>query len=253
MKPLENRKILKFKPDEKQQIEDAVAIEKKIKVYINNEEVVSLAASPIQIKELLVGFLMTEGILKGEWCPEKINISENQDEITVKIGLEGFVSLKGKTITSGCLAAMSFLEDVKGYIEDKMTVKPERIFKLFKDFQEKSNLYRTTGCIHAAALSDEDRILFIAEDIGRHNAVDKVIGWALLNKIPFKNKIMLVSGRISSEMILKPAKWKIPFIVSRTAPTSLAIDFAEKAGITLIGFLRGQRFNVYTHPERLKF
>lgn len=252
MKSLENRKILRFKQS-LQEVEDLVAVEKKIKVYINNEEVVSLAASPIQIKELLAGFLMTEGILKGEWCPDKIDIIENEEEITVKIALEGFVSLEGKTITSGCITGISFLKDVKGSIEDTIPVKPENIFKLFRDFQGKSVLYRTTGCVHAAALADEEKILFIAEDIGRHNAVDKVIGWALLNKIPFKNKIMLVSGRISSEITLKSAKWKIPFIVSRTAPTSLAIDFAEKAGITLIGFLRGQRFNIYSHSERIKF
>lgn len=253
MKPLENRKILRFKSDEIQQIEDTVAIEKKIKVYINNEEVVSLAASPIQIKELLIGFLATEGILKGEWCPEKMDIKESKNEIIAKIGLEGFVSLEGKTITSGCMASISFLNDVKGYVEDEMKIKPEKIFKLFREFQEKSVLYRTTGCVHAVALADEEKILFIAEDIGRHNAVDKVTGWALLNKISFKNKVMLVSGRISSEMALKSARWKIPIIVSRTAPTSLAIDFAEKAGITLLGFLRGQRFNIYSHPERIKF
>lgn len=244
--------ITKFKSNQIQKTNDIVAVEKKIKVYVNNEEVVSLSASPSQIKELVVGFLMTEGILKGDWCPEKINIEENEKDIIVKVGLEGFVSLEGKTITSGCMSSVSFLNDVKGYIDDKIQVDPEKLFSLFKIFQEKSVLYRTTGCIHASALANENELLVIAEDVGRHNAVDKVIGWALLNKIPFEGKIIIVSGRISSEMALKTAKWKIPIIVSRTAPTSLAVEISEKAGLTVIGFLRGNRFNIYTHPERVK-
>jgi FdhD protein len=195
---------------------------------------------------------MTEGILKGDWCPEKISIEENEKDIIVKVALEGFISLEGKTITSGCMSSVSFLNDVKGYIDDKIQIEPEKLFSLFKIFQEESVLYRTTGCIHASALANENEILFIAEDVGRHNAVDKVIGWALLNKIPFEGKIIIVSGRISSEMALKTAKWKIPIIVSRTAPTSLAVEISEKAGLTVIGFLRGNRFNIYTHPERVK-
>jgi len=244
--------ITKFKSNQVQKTNDIVAVEKKIKVYVNNEEVVSLSASPSQIKELVVGFLMTEGILKGDWCPEKISIEENEKDIIVKVALEGFVSLEGKTITSGCMSSVSFLNDVKGYIDDKIQIEPEKLFSLFKIFQEESVLYRTTGCIHASALANENEILFIAEDVGRHNAVDKVIGWALLNKIPFEGKIIIVSGRISSEMALKTAKWKIPIIVSRTAPTSLAVEISEKAGLTVIGFLRGNRFNIYTHPERVK-
>jgi len=151
------------------------------------------------------------------------------------------------------MAAVSFLNDVKETINDHLKINASALFNLFRHFQEKSILYRTTGCIHAAAIADENEILFIAEDVGRHNAVDKIIGWTLLNRVSFKGKIMLVSGRISSEMALKTAKWKIPLIVSRTAPTSLAIEFAEKAGLTLIGFLRGQRFNIYSHPERIVF
>ncbi|WP_353684583.1 formate dehydrogenase accessory sulfurtransferase FdhD [Thermodesulfovibrio sp. 3907-1M] len=253
MQPLENKKIVRVKQDEAIEVDDTVAVEKRIKIYVNNEEVVSLSASPVQIKELVIGFLMTEDILKGEWCPEKIIIEENEKEINARVELEGHVSLDGKTITSGCMSSVSFLSDVKGSIDDDLKVGQNTLFRLFKEFQEKSNLYRTTGCIHAAALADDREILFIAEDVGRHNAVDKVIGWALLNRVGFKGKIMLVSGRISSEMALKTAKWKIPIIVSRTAPTSLAVEMAQKVNLTVIGFLRGNRFNIYSNPERVAF
>lgn len=251
MNPLINKRITKYQPEKCQQIEDVIAVEKKINIYVNNEEIVSLSASPIHIKELIVGFLMTEGILKGEWCPEKILIYDNEKETNAKVILEGFISLEGKTITSGCMASVSFIRDLKTKINDDISVDVDSLFNLFKEFQLKSNLYRITGCIHAAAMADLEKILFISEDVGRHNAVDKVIGWALLNKVPFQGKIMLVSGRISSEMVLKTAKWKIPIIVSRTAPTSLAIDIAEEVGLTIVGFLRGNRCNIYCHGERI--
>ncbi|MCX8034028.1 MAG: formate dehydrogenase accessory sulfurtransferase FdhD [Thermodesulfovibrio sp.] len=251
MNPLINKRITKYQPEKCQQIDDAIAVEKKINIYVNEEEIVTLSASPLHIKELIVGFLMTEGILKGEWCTEKILIYNKDKEINVKVILEGFVSLEGKTITSGCMASVSFIQDLKTKIEDDISVDMNTLFNLFKEFQLKSNLYKITGCIHAAAIADREKILFISEDIGRHNAVDKVIGWALLNKVPFQGKIMLVSGRISSEMVLKTAKWKIPIIVSRTAPTSLAIDIGEEVGLTIIGFLRGNRCNIYCHGERI--
>lgn len=251
MNPLINRNIIKFKPGLIEKVEDTVAVEKKINIYVNDKEIVSLYASPHSIKELVIGFLMTEDILKGDWYSEKISIEENEKEINAKLKLEGHVCLEDKTVTSGCMAGVSFLSDLNTCIDDGLRVKPEKLFKLFKEFQEKSNLYRTTGCIHAAALADKNKILFIVEDVGRHNAVDKVIGWTLLNQQSFKEKIMIVSGRISSEMALKTAKWKIPIIVSRTAPTSLAIELAEKTSLTVVGFLRGQRFNIYTHPERI--
>lgn len=253
MDALITKKIVKYQSEKFEETEDVLAVEKKIKIYVNDEEIVSLSASPFQIKELLVGFLMTEDILKGDWCPEKIFLENNEKEINAKVILEGFVSLEGKTITSGCMASVSFIKDLKTKLNDDISVDTKTLFNLFKEFQLNSTLYRTTGCIHAAALADEKEILFIAEDVGRHNAVDKVIGWALLNRVPFQGKIMLVSGRISSEMALKTAKWKIPIIVSRTAPTSLAVEIAENVGLTIIGFLRGQRFNIYSHPERIVF
>lgn len=251
MNPLILKSIIKFQNNKFEKFDDEIAIEKKIKIFVNNEEVVILSASPIQIRELVTGFLMTEGILKGEWCPEKISIYDNGKDIEAKVILDGFVSLEGKTITSGCMTSVSFINDLKLKIDDNLTLYPEALFNLFNDFQIKSTLYRTTGCIHAAALADNEQILFIAEDVGRHNAVDKVIGWSLLNKISFQGKIMLVSGRISSEMVLKTAKWKIPVIISRTAPTSLSIEIAEKVGLTIIGFLRGKRFNIYSNEKRI--
>lgn len=252
MNPIINKRILRFKGGQVEALEDTIAAETKVKIIVNGSETVSLAASPTNIKELITGYLMTEGILKGDWCPEKISIEISEKEVKAHLELEGFISLDGKTITSGCMSSVSFLRDLRAKINDNIQVEPNLLFSLFRDFQQKSILYRTTGCIHSAAIAEGRDILFIAEDVGRHNAVDKVIGWAILNKIPFTGKIMLLSGRISSEMVLKVAKWKIPVVVSRSAPTSLAVEIAENTGVTLVGFLRGDRFNVYSTSERIK-
>lgn len=251
MNPVRNIKIIRYKDGKFDECDDIIAVEAKLRLYINEEEILSISATPSNIRELITGFLMTEGILKGEWCPEKISIETDRKEIKAKVILEGFASLEGKTITSGCLASVSFIKELKTKIVDDLKVEAHSLFSLFREFQLKSQLYRETGCVHSAAIADKYKILFLSEDVGRHNAVDKVIGWALLNKVSFAGKIILVSGRVSSEMALKVAKWKIPIIVSRAAPTSLAVELANSVGLTVIGFLRGNRFNVYSNPQRI--
>jgi FdhD protein len=155
-------------------------------------------------------------------------------------------------VTSGCAGGISFRRTPsKAALADFFSVNPETLKGLFRLFQERSSLYRLTGCVHSAALSDGASVLAFAEDIGRHNAVDKVIGRCLLEGIAFEGKVMLVSGRLSSEMASKCSRWGIPVVASRTAPTDLALRIAEESGITVVGFLRGDRMNVYTHPERV--
>lgn len=251
MKSVISQKILKIKNEKIETLEDLLAVETKIKIFINNEEILSLSATPIQIRELIVGFLLTEDIIKGNFCLEEIEIIEKNGEIEVKIETEGSLDLSEKTLTSGCMSSFSFMKNIPEKYEDTFKIGLKNIFLLFKDFQKKSELYKTTGCIHYAALADSEKIIFLGEDIGRHNAVDKVIGYALLNEISLNNKLLLVSGRVSSEMVLKAGRWKIPVIVSRSAPTSLAIELAEKTGLTVIGFLRVNRCNIYTYPNRI--
>ncbi len=245
------KKILKFKDNQISWVEDIIAKEIKIKIFVNEEEIISLSATPLHIKELVTGFFLTENIIKGNWCPYEMEIIEDKDEVKVKMYSNGYLDLSEKILTSGCMASYSFLKTIPPKYEDNFKISAERILNLFREFQKKSELYKTTGCIHYCGLADKEEIIFLAEDIGRHNAVDKVIGYAFLNKIALENKIILVSGRISFEMVLKVGNFKVPIIVSRTAPTSLAIELAEKIGLTLIGFLRGNRFNIYTYSYRI--
>lgn len=251
MKPVINRKICKHIDGSAEFVDDLIALEKKLRVSVNGREVMSLYCTPQMVREFVVGFIMTEGIIKGNWCAERMSI-EYGEEIAVDIPAEGDLSMDGRIITSGCVGGVTFERKIEDEpINDDFSISSDSLREVFNLFQARSDLYKLTGCIHSAALSDGKGILCFAEDIGRHNAVDKVIGYAILENIPFSGKIMLASGRISSEISSKCARWGIPMIATRTAPTNLAIEIAERRGVTIVGFIRGKRFNVYTHPERI--
>lgn len=245
------RKIHKHGEGSSEFVEDILASEKKLRISVNGNDVLNIYCTPHMIRELVVGLVMTEGIIKGGWCADRMSI-EYRDDIYVDISAEGEVSLDGKTVTSGCGGGVVFDRKMNTEaIRDKFNIDKGSLRYIFGDFQVMSELHKLTGCIHSAALSNGKSILCFAEDIGRHNAVDKVIGYALLENIPFSGKILLASGRISSEISSKCSRWGIPIIVSRTAPTNLAVEIAEKSGVTIVGFMRGKRFNVYTHSERI--
>ena len=245
------RKIYKVASDSLEEREDLIAVEKRLRILVNGKEYLSLYCTPVMVRELIVGMFTTEDIIKGVWCAERMSI-EYGEEILADIPAEGEVSTEGAVITSGCIGGITFPKRLSlQKIEDNFSIKVSALRDLFRRFQNASELYRLTGCVHSAGLSDGKEIICLAEDIGRHNAVDKVIGYALLENIPFVGKIMLASGRLSSEIVSKCAKWGIPMVASRTSPTSLAVDIAEKSGVTVIGFIRADRMNVYTNPQRV--
>lgn len=245
------RKIYKNTGDFFNEEDDLIASEKKLIISVNGKEVLSLYCTPLMVRELVAGMFMTEDIISGGWCAERMTI-EYRDDVLVDIPAEGEASTNGAVITSGCIGGITFpkRQSLKK-IKDSFHIKAGALKNLFRKFQNASELYKITGCVHSAALSDGKEIICLAEDIGRHNAVDKVIGYAILENIPFTGKIMLASGRLSSEIVSKCARWGIPVVASRTSPTSLAVDMAQKSGVTVVGFVRGDRFNVYTHAERI--
>ncbi|HWR57796.1 MAG TPA: formate dehydrogenase accessory sulfurtransferase FdhD [Thermodesulfovibrionales bacterium] len=251
MDSVTTRKVYRHSDGSVQCVEDSVAVEKKVRVSVNGKEVLRLYCTPLMVKELVVGLVMTENIIRGNWCVDRMSI-EYGDDILVDIPAEGEVLTGGMTITSGCVGGVTF-ENKMGVdaVKDEFTIDSNSLKKIFSDFQARSELYKLTGCVHSVALSDGKVIICFAEDIGRHNAVDKVVGYALLENIPFSGKIMLASGRISSEIASKCSRWGIPILATRAAPTNLAVEIAEKSGVTIVGFVRGNRFNVYTHPERI--
>jgi len=247
--PYRKRKIIKKLGSSFEERDDYIAVEKILRVTANGKDIITLHCTPLMIKELVVGIFLTEGIV-SEMNPEDMKI-EYGDEIRIDISVPEHAPKEGLT-TSRCIGGFTLGEKRKfkkvhyDFLLDAGTLK-----RMFEEFQKKSDLFRLTGCFHGAALSDGKRILVFAEDIGRHNAVDKVIGYFLLENIPFRGKVMLVSCRLSSEIVSKCSRWEIPIVASRAAATDLAIEIAEVSGITLVGFVRGDSMNVYTNPQRI--
>ena len=163
---------------------------------------------------------------------------------------------RARTLTTGCggASASGRIETPTGCLRINTTTSfdPRAILAACADLQHRSELYRRTGCVHAAALALPDgRLLDFAEDVGRHNAVDKVIGACWLAGHDLGQCFLVTTGRLSSEIAAKTISAKIPMLVSRGAPTSAAVRLAERFLLTLVGFVRGGRMNVYAYPERI--
>jgi len=238
---IEKLSIQRITREGRKDTEDIVTRELPLTIILNNQELVTLLCSPVDLKYLAIGFLSSEGLL------------ETKDEVE-KITVDGELMFK-RMITSGCGRGASFYSAVdvqgQGKVESRISISAPEIFALVKEFQHRSEVYRTTGGVHSAALcSDRDIVLF-SEDIGRHNAIDKIFGQCILEDIPTDDRVIITSGRISSEILLKVARRNIPILISKSAPTSLGVRLAHDLGVTLVGFVRGARMNIYTHGQRI--
>ncbi len=251
MKDYIGARILRIKEDSSDEIDDLIAVEKKVRISVNGKHLVSLYCSPSMIREFVVGVVHNEGLISGEWCFERMTIDYG-DEIRVDIPSSAAADNGERVVTSGCGGGISSTRLVpSGPIADPSSFLLASIKTVFREFQKKSDAYKMTGGVHSAALTDGRNILAFAEDIGRHNAVDKVTGYCLLEHLDFSGKIMLASGRLSSEIVMKCWRNGIPVLVSRAAPTSLAVRIAAAAGLTVVGFMRGDRMNVYSGKKRI--
>jgi len=238
--------------------EDYVVKEEPVTLYLNDKEFVTLVCSPSDLKELAVGFLCSEGVLLRRDNLKNILIDEDKGLIWVETAGESAsqeMFLK-RFVTSCCgrgRASFYFINDTKGVtrVKSDLRVAPGDIFFLTDQLEKLSGLFKTTGGVHNAALCTIDNVVLFYEDIGRHNAVDKIFGRCFLEDITFSDKILVFSGRISSEILIKVAKMGMPMIVSRSAPTELAISMAEHLNITVVGFVRDGRLSVYAHRERI--
>jgi FdhD protein len=243
------RKIIRKSNASFQETEDIIAAEKKLIVSLDGEEFMSLYCTPSMIMELMTGLFFTQGLLRDKLSVDDIDIAYG-DEIRVDIVNAGIMPEKGMLTRHLGGIGIDRKREFRRVTDDFFL--PARVFEpMFAEFQKKSELFRLTGCFHSAAISDGEQILTFAEDIGRHNCLDKVIGSCILNNIPFPGKLLLVSCRISSEIISKCLSCGISVLASVAAPTELAVDMAQKYGVTLVGFVRGDRLNIYTNFQRI--
>ena len=250
--------VLRFTESGRNDIEDVIAREFPLTIILNNQELVTLLCSPKDLKYLAVGFLVSEGLLSSKNEIKKMTVDDQRGVARVDTGEDKALAnelIFKRFITSGCGRGASFYSAAdmqnQAKVESRMEISTHGVFSLVNDFQHRSQVYRATGGVHSAALCNTENILAFSEDIGRHNAIDKIFGECILNDIPTDERIIITSGRISSEILLKVAKRNIPIIISKSAPTDLGVKLANDLGITLLGFVRGKRINVYTNNWRI--
>lgn len=232
--------------------ERPVVDERPLTVYVNGAELATLMCSPTKVECLVVGFLCFEGVVPGLDAIESLEAHPEAGVVDVRV--RGTFQPPRRTVfTSGCTGGITFsLNGGGGPLAGEYSLDPGRVVPLMKDLFARATGYHQSRGIHAAALADAAAgILLVAEDVGRHNALDKILGEALLKGVPTEGRILLSSGRISTEMLRKGAFMRTPFIISRTSPTTASVELAKRLGITLIGYVRGDDYNIYSHPERL--
>jgi FdhD protein len=243
-----------------QKIEDYVAEENPLQLFVNNTFWATILCTPTNLKELAVGHLLSEGIVKSTEEIEEVTLKEKENTCIVKlkpsIKVEDRINisrLHTRVIPSACGSGSPY--QYKGKtpkVDSNLPVKAQVVFDSVNQLNFKAQGFRETGGVHVAAIYKGDGLLVaLAEDVGRHNAVDKVIGLAALGKVDFAGCFLALSGRISGDVAFKAAKVGLPIVASLAAALSSGIATAKESNVTLAGFVRGKRLNVYTAPERI--
>jgi FdhD protein len=227
-------------------------METPVSLTVNGQVWITLMCTPTDLEALAVGFLFNEGLLKSKDEIELIQVCPEGDNVDIWL-THPVEQPKQWRRTSGCTggATAVILELVRPELKNGFMLAPDRINHLVEALNGVQILYREVGGVHTSILSDGERVVVSAEDVGRHNSLDKIAGLCLLDGIQLPRRILVTTGRISSEMIQKAARIGASIVISRTSASSLSVTMAEKWGITLVGYARRDQFIVYTHPERI--
>lgn len=243
------KKIKAIRVDESShEIDEIIVEDKEIELIINDLAFGRFSISPNFIKEFAVGYLLGEGLILSKDNITKINIEENV--VDLKIDLEDFEIRRELIMSSDCFGGVRQKIELIDKVESNYRITKEDVINASRRLKEQSQVWKQTGGTHIAALVNQDNFIAV-EDVSRHVAIDKVMGIAFLKDIDFSNSFMVSSGRMPSDMVMKVAKVGIPILTSKAAPTVSGFLAGEKSGITLVGFVRGGRFNIYTNPERI--
>jgi len=247
---------LRINNGKKEDRKDIVTEEVPLTIYLNDVELLTLLCSPRDLKVLSLGFLYTSGLVQSIVDVDNVTIDKKNWISYVKLKKDQTKTdlIFKRLHTSGCGKGAIFYSAIDAAhkkIKSDLKISSRIILALMDSFQKSSVVFKDTGGVHSAGLSDGKDIVILKEDIGRHNALDKVIGEVLLSHQRCEDMLVLTSGRVSSEIILKVKKIGLPVIVSPSAPTDQAIKLAQNCNMTLVGFARGKRMNVYTYRERI--
>ncbi|WP_411843226.1 formate dehydrogenase accessory sulfurtransferase FdhD [Salinicoccus sp. HZC-1] len=258
LKITSDRKITRYNNGTFEETIDTVAEEFPLTIYINDIEFATLVCSPDHLEELVMGFLASEGAIRKFSDIKSMNLDDHGGfchiELNKDIPTDHFTYSK-RILGSCCGKSRQFYfqsdVDTAKVSMSKTTITPGQCTVLMKEMQDTSTIFKETGGIHNASLGTPEKMVVHRGDIGRHNALDKLYGYCIENRIPVRDKVLVFSGRISSEVLTKAAKIGVGIVLSKSAPTDLAIKLAEDLNITAIGFIRGESFNIYTHPWRV--
>ena len=240
-------------------VETSVVTERPLTLFLNAREIVTLMTIGDRPDLLAVGYLLNQNMLTAD--DEIIAVEYEEDIATVVVRTRGQTDfedkLKKKIQTSGCAQGTVFGDIMEEFdriaLDKRARVRTSWLYQLTKKINTAPSLYLKAGAIHGCVLAHEDRPLIYMEDVGRHNAVDKIAGYMFLNRVPPEDKIFYTTGRLTSEMVIKTVKMRIPVLVSRSGFTAWGVELAQKANLTLIGRARGKRFVALAGLDRLVF
>ena len=236
-----------------------VVHERALTLFLNSQEVVTMMTIGDHPELLAIGYLVNQNMLAKDEIITEIDYDGDLEVVVVRTETETDFEekMKKKVRTSGCAQGTVFGDIMetfeKASLSDNAKLKTSWLYELTKKINTVPSLYLEAGAIHGCVLCEEDRPLVYMEDVGRHNAVDKIAGWMFQNKTEASNKIFYTTGRLTSEMVIKTVMMGIPILVSRSGFTASGVELARQVGLTLIGRARGKRFIVLSGEKRIEF
>jgi len=239
-------------------VEIRVPVERALTLYLNAQEIVTMMTINDYPEYLALGYLLNQNMLKPDDIVTEVEYDDDLQVVVVRTerGTNFEQKLKKKTLTSGCAQGTAFgdlMEAVEGAVLPQAELRTSWLYELTHKINTAPSLYLTAGAIHGCVLCEKGEPICYMEDVGRHNAVDKIAGWMFREKIDPANKIFYTTGRLTSEMVIKTVRMGIPILVSRSGFTAWGVELARQVGLTLIGRAKGKRFIALAGEERIVF
>jgi FdhD protein len=238
-------------------VETSIVVERPLTLFLNGQEIVTMMTIADHPEWLAIGYLVNQNMLRpGD---ELVGIEHDDETETVVVRTRARTDfeekLRRKTLTSGCAQGTVFGDLMERFDQVSLpadaVLRTSSLYRLMRKINTAPSLYLEAGAIHGCALCEEDRVLAYMEDVGRHNAIDKIAGWMFVNRVPPADKVFYTTGRLTSEMVIKCVQMGIPILVSRSGFTAWGVELARQAGLTLIGRARGARFVVLSGEQRI--
>ncbi len=235
-----------------------VPVERALTLYLNAQEIVTMMTINDYPEYLALGYLLNQNMLKADDVVTEVEYDDDLEVVVVRTerGTNFEQKLKKKTLTSGCAQGTAFgdlMESIEGANLPQAELRTSWLYELTHKINTTPSLYLTAGAIHGCVLCEKSEPICYMEDVGRHNAVDKIAGWMFREKIDPANKIFYTTGRLTSEMVIKTVRMGIPILVSRSGFTAWGVELARQVGLTLIGRAKGKRFIALAGQERITF